>query len=135
MGLFHSHLVSLCCVLLIVQAVASFVMVGTVTDSRTSLAGVPSWDIKFTSDAHVSVIVVLVERLAVPDRCLPTLLCGASVLRRPYWCWMLPSKRGCAPVPSCPSSYLSSLASFPGSLKSWRWSCGCGRWSWGYGFV
>ena len=130
MGLFHIYLVSLRCVLLIVLAVAPFLMVGTATDGRANLAGVPSWDIKSTRDAHVPVIVVLVERLVVPARCLPTLMIGVALLR-----WRLPSKCGSPLVVSSPPSSLASLASSPSSLKSWRWSCGRERWSYGYGCV
>ena len=130
MGLFHIYLVPLRRVLLEVLSVTPFLMAGTAADGRASLAGVPSWDIKSTRDAHVPVVVVLGERLVVPARCLPTLLSGLSLLR-----WRLPSKCGSPLVVSSPLSSLASLASFPSSLKSWGWSCGRERWSCGYGCV
>ena len=133
MGLFHIHLVSLRRILLMIQAVTSFLMVGTVTDGRVSLAIVPSWDIKPTREAHVLAVVILGECLVVLYRCLPTLLCGTSLLCCPCWCWRLPYTYGHAL--SFPSLRLASLASFPSSLKFWRWSCGHKRWSWGYGCV
>ena len=76
MRLLHIHFVSLCRVLLVVLSVTPFLMAGTATDGRASLAGMPSWDIKSTRETHVPVVIVLTIGLDVPARCLPSLLRG-----------------------------------------------------------
>ena len=147
MSFLHVDLVSLRRILLVVLAVASFLMIGPATNGGTSLAGVPSRDIKSARKTHVPIVVVLVGSFGVSPPPWPALLAGSTLLDVPVLlgleaacqirlcvCWFLVT-----------SSLTSSSAPLEGprTLECRRWSLlvsrgctlGCGCWSWGYGRI
>ena len=138
----HVDRVSLCLVLRVVGAVASFMVMLSLAWCRARLACVPTWHVESTAEAHVPIVVMLVWVWSSHCSCWRRLL---SIVG-----WRLSCECQCSRVCAASSSTTSSAtlaSSSPSSSTSsasWlsllRWEGGpkevwetwwCPSWSWG----